>query len=95
MDWEERLDQWELELELKERLEGSDWVTLERASADTGASQSLRCRNHGIEMVQVGHWGWGKPGRGWPGRGWPGRGSRGGGGWDGAALTRVIPRISF
>ena len=40
MDWEERLDQWELELELKERLEGSDWVTLERASADTGASRA-------------------------------------------------------
>jgi transposase len=40
VDWEERLDQWELELELKERLEGSDWVTLERASADTGASRA-------------------------------------------------------
>ena len=40
MEWEERLDQWELELELKERLEGSDWVTLERASADTGASRA-------------------------------------------------------
>ena len=32
MDWEERLDQWELELELTAQLEGSDWVTLERAS---------------------------------------------------------------
>src|SRR5436305_216574 len=40
MDWEERLDQWELELELKERLEGSDWVTLERAAADTGTSRA-------------------------------------------------------
>jgi transposase len=40
LDWEERLDQWELELELNERLEGSDWVTLERAAADTGASRA-------------------------------------------------------
>ena len=40
MDWEERLDAWELELELKARLEGSDWVTLERAAADTGASRA-------------------------------------------------------
>jgi transposase len=40
MEWEERLDQWELELELAERLEGSDWVTLERAAADTGASRA-------------------------------------------------------
>ena len=40
MDWEERLDDWELELELNAQLEGSDWVTLERASADTGASRA-------------------------------------------------------
>src|SRR5438067_9116646 len=40
MDWEERLDQWELELELTAQLEGSDWVPLERASADTGASRA-------------------------------------------------------
>ena len=40
MEWEERLDQWELELELMAQLEGSDWVTLERASADTGASRA-------------------------------------------------------
>jgi len=40
MEWEERLDQWELELELTAQLEGSDWVTLERASADTGASRA-------------------------------------------------------
>ena len=40
MDWEERLDQWELELELTAQLEGSDWVTLERASAGTGASRA-------------------------------------------------------
>jgi transposase len=40
MDWEERLDQWELELDLNARLEGSDWVTLERAAAGTGASRA-------------------------------------------------------
>src|SRR5947199_276412 len=40
MDWEERLDEWELELELSARLEGSDWVTLEQAAADTGASRA-------------------------------------------------------
>src|SRR5690242_21826363 len=40
MEWEERLDQWELELELTAQLEGSDWVTLERAAADTGASRA-------------------------------------------------------
>jgi len=40
MDWEDRLDAWELELELHAQLEGSDWVTLERAAADTGASRA-------------------------------------------------------
>lgn len=40
MDWEDRLDDWELELELTARLEGSDWVTLERAAADTGVSRA-------------------------------------------------------
>ena len=40
MDWEDRLDNWELELELSEQLEGSDWVTLERAAADTGVSRA-------------------------------------------------------
>ena len=41
MDWEDRLDEWELELELAAQLEGSDWVTLERAAADTGASRAV------------------------------------------------------
>jgi transposase len=41
MDWEERLDDWELELDLNAQLEGSDWVTLERAAADTGASRAV------------------------------------------------------
>src|SRR5215472_9277930 len=41
MDWEDRLDAWELELELTAQLEGSDWVTLDRAAADTGASRAV------------------------------------------------------
>ena len=40
MDWEDRLDDWELELDLAARLEGSDWVTLERAAAGTGVSRA-------------------------------------------------------
>ena len=41
MEWEDRLDDWELELELTAQLEGSEWVTLERAAADTGASRAV------------------------------------------------------
>jgi len=40
VEWDDRLDAWELELELAAHLEGSDWVTLERAAADTGASRA-------------------------------------------------------
>ena len=40
MEWEDRLDAWELELELASQLEGSDWVTLDRAAAGTGASRA-------------------------------------------------------
>jgi transposase len=40
VEWEDRLDDWELELDLAARLEGSDWVTLERAAADTGVSRA-------------------------------------------------------
>jgi transposase len=40
MDWEDRLDAWELELELAAGLESSEWVTLERAAAQTGASRA-------------------------------------------------------
>ncbi len=40
MDWEDRLDEWELELELKSQLDGSDWVTLEQAAAGTGVSRA-------------------------------------------------------
>ena len=39
-EWEDRLDEWELELELGMRMDGSDWVTLERAAADTGVSRA-------------------------------------------------------
>jgi hypothetical protein len=41
MEWEDRLDVWELELELTAQLEGSNWVTLDRAAADTGASRAV------------------------------------------------------
>ena len=40
MDWEDRLDDWDVELELAAQLEGSDWVTLDRAAADTGVSRA-------------------------------------------------------
>jgi transposase len=40
MDWEDRLDDWELTLELTAQVDGSDWVTLERAAADTGVSRA-------------------------------------------------------
>src|ERR1700730_9540008 len=40
VDWEDRLDDWELELELGAQLDGSDWVTLEKAAAETGVSRA-------------------------------------------------------
>jgi transposase len=40
MDWEDRLDEWETELELNAQLEGSTWVPLERAAAETGVSRA-------------------------------------------------------
>ena len=40
MEWEDRLDDWELQLDLTAQLDGSDWVTLERAAADTGVSRA-------------------------------------------------------
>jgi hypothetical protein len=40
MDWEDRLDDWELDLELNAQLEGSDWVPLDRAASDTGVSRA-------------------------------------------------------
>jgi transposase len=40
MTWEDRLDAWEVELDLTAQVEGSDWVTLERATADTGVSRA-------------------------------------------------------
>jgi transposase len=38
--WEDRLDAWEIEVDLAAQLEGSDWVTLERAAAETGVSRA-------------------------------------------------------
>src|SRR6202789_1902667 len=40
MDWEDRLDEWETELELSPQLDGSEWVTLEKAAAETGVSRA-------------------------------------------------------
>ena len=40
MEWEDRLDDWELELELGAQLDGSDWVTLEKAAVETGVSRA-------------------------------------------------------
>jgi transposase len=40
VDWDDKLDDWELELDLAAQLAGSDWVTLERAAAETGASRA-------------------------------------------------------
>jgi DNA-binding transcriptional MerR regulator len=40
MDWEDRLDEWELELQLTAQLDGSEWVTLERAATETGVSRA-------------------------------------------------------
>lgn len=40
MDWEDQLDEWETELELTAQLEGSAWVTLEKAAAETGVSRA-------------------------------------------------------
>src|ERR1700690_3159222 len=40
VDWEDRLDDWELELELTAPLEGSDWIPLEKAAAASGASRA-------------------------------------------------------
>jgi transposase len=40
LEWEDRLDDWELQLDLTAQLDGSDWVTLERAAAQTGVSRA-------------------------------------------------------
>src|ERR1700744_2075402 len=38
--WDDRLDAWEIDLELTAALEGSDWVTLEQAARDVGVSRA-------------------------------------------------------
>ena len=40
MPWEDRLDDWENTLELAAQLDGSEWVTLDRAAQSTGASRA-------------------------------------------------------
>jgi predicted site-specific integrase-resolvase len=40
MTWDDRLDQWDAELELAARFEGSDWVTLEQAASQIGVSRA-------------------------------------------------------
>ena len=40
MEWEDRLDEWERELELTAQLDGSTWVTLEKAADETGVSRA-------------------------------------------------------
>jgi transposase len=40
VDWDDRLDDWDTALELTAQLEGSDWVTLDVAARQTGASRA-------------------------------------------------------
>jgi len=40
VDWNDRLDDWDATLELTAQLEGSDWVTLDVAARQTGASRA-------------------------------------------------------
>src|ERR1700749_1563654 len=40
MDWDDRLEDPGLELERGAQLDGSDWVTLEKAAAETGVSRA-------------------------------------------------------
>lgn len=39
-EWEDRLDDWQTELDLLAQLEGSEWVTLDRAAERTGVSRA-------------------------------------------------------
>ena len=40
IDWDDRLDDWDAALELSAQLDGSDWVTLDVAARQTGASRA-------------------------------------------------------
>jgi transposase len=40
MSWDDRLDDWESALELAAQLDGSQWVTLDHAARQTGASRA-------------------------------------------------------
>jgi transposase len=51
MAWDDRIDDWDAALELTAQLEGSDWVTLERAARQTGVSRAaLRSWYRGGEL---------------------------------------------
>lgn len=39
-NWDDRLDAWQTELDLLAQLEGSEWVSLDRASERTGVSRA-------------------------------------------------------
>lgn len=39
-DWNDRVDAWDVELELTAQLEGSEWVTLDQAARGTGVSRA-------------------------------------------------------
>src|SRR5664279_1261533 len=41
MEWDDRLDGWDAALELSAQLDGSDWVTLDVAARQTGASRAV------------------------------------------------------
>lgn len=40
MSWDDRIDDWEAAVELSTQLDGSDWVTLDVAARQTGASRA-------------------------------------------------------
>jgi transposase len=40
VNWDDRLDQWDVERELASRLEDSEWVTLQEAASRTGVSRA-------------------------------------------------------
>ncbi len=40
MDWDDRIDGFDAELDLAATLKGSQWVTLDRAASETGVSRA-------------------------------------------------------
>jgi hypothetical protein len=41
VDWNDRVDEWDANLELQAQVDGSDWVTLDVAARRTGASRAV------------------------------------------------------